>query len=217
MSFKKSDVILVIKSVLKDIENEPFIVHCEQDIHSMLYCRLNEKNHNLYPIDLQHRRNSVKNKNGHPFRTNLVHSEYFFGKDDSGIGTYKRFDLVIFDENDVKNITRNWLTRWTNDGYDIIALKHVIEIKFEFGDGGPDNRNFDKSLSKKDVDKLVKFRGLQKKNRNIDPILYFIYVLRWLTNNKAVKEEILNFIKKLEKYCAENDVNFIYSVNFLID
>jgi len=216
MSIEKTDVVSAIRDVVDNIEREPYIVHSESDIHSMLYCKLYEKNNDLYPINLLNKGKPVKDKNGNPYRTNLIHGEYFYGKDASGKRTRKRFDLVIFDENDVKNITRDWLTHWTKDDYEIINLKHVIEVKFEFGGGGPKNRSFETSLAKDDINKLIEFRRIQKKIRNIEPYLYFIYIVRWATKHKVVRAEIMTFVENLGTYCDDNDVTFQKSINFLI-
>lgn len=212
MCFDVEEVQEAIDQVVDDIGSNPFIIHNETDIHAMLYSRLIDKHNETYPINLKYRNEPVNDKNGNNFQTGLVHCEYFFGKDEKGKHNKKRFDLVIFDKNHVEDINNNWSTQGTINNYDIINLKHVIEVKCELGGGGPKNRQFETSLAKKDVNKLIEFRKSQEKKPGKSPYLHFVYVARWVTDKKRGKTEIENLIKELKNYCNDNNVKF-YSRN----
>jgi hypothetical protein len=181
----------------------------------MKYWKLCQKCDDLYPINFMLKWDSGKNHTNY-YKTKLVHCEYFFGKNLSMKHNQRRFDLVIFDETDVKSINNHWLTKRDAGSHDIIKLKHVVEVKLELGGGGPKNRKFDGSLSKKDIDKLIEFRKTQEEKYHVTPSLYFIYTFRWPTKDKIVRAEIMDFVKDLKDYCKENDIHFFKSVNFLI-
>lgn len=210
MVFDEKEVKDTIQEVVDKIKENPYIIHNERDIQAMIYSKLSEYD-SKHPISLKHRGKEVKNEDGDDFKTRLVHCEYFFGKNKKGEHNKKRFDIVIFDKESTKGIENNWLTKGKIDDYDIINLKHVIEVKCELGGGGPENRQFDSSLAKSDIDRLIEFRSLQKNN----PSLHFVYIARWPTKGD-IRDDLKKFKKGLENYCGKKKkgVNFYSALIF---
>ena len=204
-----------IMKIINKIDAEPFLIHRECDIQAMIYNevfnKLHKKNDNIVHIALK----DEKDKN---YRTNLVHCEYFFGKKENKKMSSDRFDIVIFNKEDVKNINTHWL-RIKNNNFpeEIVKLDHVIEIKFESGLGGKKALNFKDSAIKKDIDKLIKFKKLHCKYKKHIPKLHFVYVLRLWKANEKWKSKIPEIIKKADELCKKNEILFYNNCKCFLD
>lgn len=204
-----------LDEVVCEIDSVPFIFHNEADVHAILYGKLCYEFNVKYPMPkLKQGKRLIKSKTGNYMVTGLVHCEYYFGKNFDGDHNKKRFDLVIFNENDVENITNHWMTHGNINDYDVINLDHVIEVKLEGGGGGPTSRHFEGSLVQKDLEKLVEFRQVQQTRRGKTPSLYFMYIFRWPTNKIMIRKEIKKFEEDMKQFCNKNTIHLSKSINF---
>jgi hypothetical protein len=131
-----------------------------------------------------------------PQKTNLVHCEYYGGKG-------KLVDLVVFDKEDVKNISRKWMDKGRKN--QAVKLSDAIEIKTE-----PDYRG--KALAKKtaegDLKKLINLKKEGKTRR-----AHFIFIARFV-KNESTKKWIKELSSELERMCKKNDIKFYKIIKF---
>jgi len=199
----------IIQNVVNQIDKHPFIVHRERDIQAMIYNQLCKKYDELYPTKLE-------DETGEIFKTNLVHCEYFFGKNEGNKQTKKKFDIVIFDKNDVKNINTHWLRIKKDGSEEIVKLNHVIEIKFETGLGGKNITNYPNSPMESDIGKLFVLKN-NLKNKKDGPNLHFVYILRlWGRHNAkfdSIIEDAENVRAEIIKNCGK-DITYYFNKKF---
>lgn len=170
-----------IKSLIKEINEKPFIYRNEADIQARLYYYLCYELEEWQPIH----ETGFKG-----LKTNLVHREYFGGRG-------QRVDLVVFDKKDIENICMNSMEKSHSCEY--VKVTDAIEIKTEQGSTG--KNRLDRIL--KDINKLIKLRDEEKAD-----YLYFIYIIRWPTKVKSKHKEIKDIVKKAHQKCIVNNISF---------
>ena len=170
-----------IKELIEEVNKNPFFFRMEADVRAWLYNKLCGEHPKFYQT-------SFPKEN--PLKTNLVHCEYYGGK-------RKRIDLVVFDENDVKNITRNWMDKGRGATNNPVKLSDAIEIKVELGYRG---KSAAERAAKSDVEKLIELLKKGKTRRG-----HFIYIIRkWPIEEKWANE----LFSKLEKICKKYGIKF---------
>ena len=177
----KNQVDKAILNIIEEINQYPFIYRNEADIQARLYNQLCNVMNESEPTHKTGFKNLI---------TNLVHCEYFGGKG-------QRVDLVVFDKEDIKNISMNSMEKSRSGEY--VKVTDAIEIKTEQGSTG----QFRRSRVFEDIDKLITLRKEGKSDN-----LYFMYIIRWPTKNKSKQEEICDIVDDARKKCKGNDISF---------
>jgi len=185
-----------INKIIEGIDKNPFIVHRESDIQAMIYNELCKEYKQLYPTLLA-------DKKGKVYQTGLVHCEYYFGKNENKRMSGEKFDIVIFEKEDVENINTHWLRIKRGRSEEIVKLDHVIEIKFESGLGCKNIKSYNGSTMQSDIQKLNKFRRLHKKYKNHNSCLHFVCILRLWESEDKLKSYAAN-IQKIRKHIKKD-------------
>lgn len=186
-----------IKTVIKKIDENSFIIHAESDIQAMIYCELVKNNNKIKSMNLKDHQN--KKYNNIP-----VHTEYYFERNEKGKFTKgNRIDLVVYNENDMCNINTDY-QRIKKDKEYLVKLDHVIEIKFEKGLGGKNKDNFENSIIEQDIKKLQRFHKLHKNYSNHESKLHFVYIRRLWKPDKQLRKRIGNADKKIDNACKKS-------------
>ena len=167
-----------IDKIINEINENPLIFHREADISAMLFNELNKKYNKLHETALG-------------YKTGAVHCEYFGGG-------RTRFDLVVFNEDDIQRINKESLEISKSKEY--VKLDVAIEIKTDHGWHGKEKMW---KLIENDINKLVKLRQV---NRDIQ--LFYIYIVRSDTTNERKKDYITKNRIRAGNECKKHNITF---------
>jgi len=174
----------LIDELIAEINKNPFRFRLEADVRAWLYNKLCER----YP--------TLHKTNFHGLKTSLVHCEYFGGKG-------RRIDLVVFDEDDVRNINSNYMDKGReNHQYLYVRLSDAIEIKMELGYRG-------KRMKETAMNDVIKLGELKQDKQTTNA--HFIFIVRWRAKKETKKEkqnEIISLRDCLRNKCGEYGVHF---------
>lgn len=180
---------VAIKNSIKLINKTPYIFNTESDIKCLVYLELIKEYKKKYSTSIPVLGNEK------PYKTNLVHTEYF-GGDKS------RIDVVVFDEKETKEINLPYLCIKVKNTesklrYRPVKLKDAIEIKIIGGKGSESLRN----SIEKDLNKLIKIENKPDK-------AHFMLIIRGLPKHKDKKSDFEGIIKYAKKECKKAKIQF---------
>lgn len=171
---KEIDVSRAIITLRDNLRRNPYLIHSEFDMQSMLYMELLKMDDELYDTGIE--------INNEIMKTQRVHRDYPYGGNVGG-----KFDVVVFDPKVMNNI-KNKNSLGVGDKGEGICTD-LIEMKYVRGHLQKE------ALYIKDMMKLKNAYGEYK----IKPKLFFIFYVYWEITGKADINKHMHTFKELYK------------------